>query len=433
MEIPDTMIDKAFKKSIGYKYYRAKKAESKKAKDDEEPEEQHVSPVISGRGKVYVFRDDETDDSDNSDMDLSDNEPKGDDDATGFGVFVYNKSTEPLIYTYLSPTVTTSSLEYMQSLLNETPTNELMDYISNLVYTNAQTTSAVVYPEGNPELTSYISDNSLHFISTSKHTSQRSPTKLTLSQNKEAYAKGKKNMRKIKFKWAVALKFKEYDQKLEALTSINVSEAIDKAVHVKVLTEMKNLIPTHVLKVLANYVNHCLNNYVLEVMKNNQISLFTKPSTSADDLSNMDLKLQLLNKIHKNKTHPTNQKLYDTLYKSIILDQEVVDAQKAETSFHKRSHGRFTKKSGSADAAKRRTTWFDLILKLDIDQNENYILGPSTVAIEKKLKGLIQKDELTIADLEGAGLEKLKRQYKNDVELKYHIDQLKAAVSTEGK
>ncbi|GJU85728.1 hypothetical protein Tco_1293274 [Tanacetum coccineum] len=54
---------------------------------------------------------------------------------------------------------------------------------------------------------------------------------------------------------------------------------------------------------------------------------------------------------------------------------------------------------GSANN-KRRTTWFDLLLKSDIDQNENHILGPSTVAIEKKIKGIIQKDELTIADLE---------------------------------
>ncbi|GJV15817.1 hypothetical protein Tco_1361140 [Tanacetum coccineum] len=35
--------------------------------------------------------------------------------------------------------------------------------------------------------------------------------------------------------------------------------------------------------------------------------------------------------------------------------------------------------------------------------------------------------------LEGAGLEKLKQQYKNDVELEYHIDQLKAVVLSEAK
>ncbi|GJR42560.1 reverse transcriptase domain-containing protein [Tanacetum coccineum] len=78
--------------------------------------------------------------------------------------------------------------------------------------------------------------------------------------------------------------------------------------------------------------------------------------------------------------------------------------------------GWFTKKSESANAM-RRTTWFGLILKSNIDQNEDHILGPSTVAITKKLKEIIQKDKLTIADLEGACLEKLKLHYKNDVEL----------------
>ncbi|GJS99466.1 hypothetical protein Tco_0820636 [Tanacetum coccineum] len=54
MEIPDTMIDDVFKKSAGYKYYRAKKAKSEKAKATEEPEEQHVSLVKRGRGKGYM-------------------------------------------------------------------------------------------------------------------------------------------------------------------------------------------------------------------------------------------------------------------------------------------------------------------------------------------------------------------------------------------
>nr|GEY63904.1 hypothetical protein [Tanacetum cinerariifolium] len=58
----------------------------------------------------------------------------------------------------------------------------------------------------------------------------------------------------------------------------------------------------------------------------------------------------------------------------------------------------FPKKSG---LAKRSTTWFDFFLKLDIDKDENHILGPSTVAIAKKFNELIQKDELTIADFEG--------------------------------
>ncbi|GKB15472.1 hypothetical protein Tco_0849395, partial [Tanacetum coccineum] len=233
-----------------------KKAESEKAKADEEPEEQHVSPVRSGRGKGYMRsrdqeenapiafkkidvprktrsltvadniveepvavelaksinieekrhqqhaimtqltsdhqinkdiddtyaewgqklkatdsdatqdsscsdtdeeRDDETNDFDDSDMDLFDDEPNGDDDDAGFGVFMYNKSTEPLKSTYLSPTVTCSSLDYIQSLLNETHVHELTGIMSHLVYSDAHTISVVHNLEGNPKIISYKS------------------------------------------------------------------------------------------------------------------------------------------------------------------------------------------------------------------------------------------------------------------------------------
>ncbi|GJU27632.1 hypothetical protein Tco_1166253 [Tanacetum coccineum] len=54
MEIKNTMIDDAFKKIAGYKYYKAKKVESEKAKAIKEPKEQNVPPVRSGRGKGYM-------------------------------------------------------------------------------------------------------------------------------------------------------------------------------------------------------------------------------------------------------------------------------------------------------------------------------------------------------------------------------------------
>ncbi|GJS12803.1 hypothetical protein Tco_0407275 [Tanacetum coccineum] len=167
-------------------------------------------------------------------------------------------------------------------------------------------------------------------------------------------------------------------------------------------------------------------------MKTNQINLFTQSSTSTDDLSDMDLNIKLLNRIHSNKsneTRTTHQQLYDTLYESITLDQDTLDAQAAQSSFHKRYHdnqdppnnreGKNKKerqkdvrepssrslrrnrspivivqddtpamqplyktyiliqkhsnpewytKSGSAKA-KRRTTWFDLFFKSDINKD----------------------------------------------------------------
>nr|GEX79790.1 zinc finger, CCHC-type, retrotransposon Gag domain protein [Tanacetum cinerariifolium] len=97
-----------------------------------------------------------------------------------------------------------------------------------------------------------------------------------------------------------------------------------------------------------------------------------------------------------------------------------------------RSNPEWYTKSGSTKAV-RKTTWFDIFLKSNIDQNENHILRPSTITIAKNLKAIIQKDELTIAYLEGARLERLKQQYQNDVELEYLIDQLKAAMLSEAK
>ncbi|GJX64551.1 hypothetical protein Tco_0298894 [Tanacetum coccineum] len=54
MEILDTMISDAIKKLAGYKFYMTKKVESKNAKIADEPKEQHVSPVKSGKGKGFI-------------------------------------------------------------------------------------------------------------------------------------------------------------------------------------------------------------------------------------------------------------------------------------------------------------------------------------------------------------------------------------------
>ncbi|GJY02915.1 hypothetical protein Tco_0361067, partial [Tanacetum coccineum] len=509
MEVLDAMISDAIKKKAGYKYYMAKKVESDKAKIVDEPEEQHVSLIKSGRGKGFMCYGDqvanvpnklkkvvvprktrsltiakeavidtandatlyssssdkseesanEIDDANESDMDLFDDNPHKDNDDARYGVFMHNKSTITHDSTYLGLTVISSSLDFIRTFLDETPANELTDFMSHPVCIDAETTSVVHNPEGNPELASYISgasevpldthvdvlatktlmqemfsDKNAHHIPSLPAKKIPFPT-ITPQPNslqakaKKLMQKAKRNMRKIKLKKVVAQKFREYDQKLEALINFNVSKAFEKAVQAK---------PR-------------LNTSMLEVMKTNQINHFTQSSTSTDDLSEMDLKLKLLNRIHLNKsndTHTTHQQLYVTLYESIILEQDALDAQAVQSSFHKRPHDnqdppnnhegenkkkhqkdvdepssrssrrnrslmvivqddtptmqplnkadtpiqkhsnleRFLKKSG---LAKKRTTWFDLFLKSDIDKDENYILGPSTVAIAKKFKELI--------------------------------------------
>nr|GEX73667.1 hypothetical protein [Tanacetum cinerariifolium] len=232
-----------------------------------------------------------------------------------YGVFMHNKSTATPNSTYLSPTVISSLLDFIQTLLDETPVNELTDLISHPVYTDPQTTSLVHNPEGNHELTSYISGASKvplgtlidvlptknlmqemfldenapsYTISTSKENSLSyniSPTKLTTSQSKEADAKSKKEYKEVQLQEGSHIEIQEYDQKLEALTNFNVSKAFEKVVKAKVLTKIKKLIPTHVLNAIANYVKPHRNTSVLEVMILNQINLLTQSSTSTDDLT----------------------------------------------------------------------------------------------------------------------------------------------------
>ncbi|GJS05156.1 hypothetical protein Tco_0321664 [Tanacetum coccineum] len=74
-------------------------------------------------------------------------------------------------------------------------------------------------------------------------------------------------------------------------------------------------------------------------MKNNQINLFTTPSpTTTDDLSEMELKIKLYNKMYQNQsidTHDIHQQLHNILFKSISLDQECLNAQDTESSLRK--------------------------------------------------------------------------------------------------
>ncbi|GKC53620.1 hypothetical protein Tco_1076365 [Tanacetum coccineum] len=494
MEILETMISDAIKKLAGYNHYIAKRKEMNVPKKDDVPRKTRSLPIaeetvlgelansISIQEPCYIVEDlavqslldlqerskasrleslkqkkqtvvgeglkeinNKTDDADNSNMDLSDDNLNRDDDAARFGVFMYNKSTKTPKYTYFNPKVTSSSLDFIQNLLNETPTNELTDFVSNPIYTNAQTTSAVIHLEGNIELTSYISgafevplgthvdvqatnvllqemfldENAHHIpylpIKKIPYTATTPQPSSLQAKAKKLMQKAKKNMRKINFKKAVAQNFREYDQKLKALTSFNVSKAFEKVLQARVLTETKKLLHTHISKAVANYVRPCLTTSVLDSITLDQ-----------DALNAQDEEPSFYKRSHDNQDPPNNREGESRKKRRKDVGEPY------SRSLTRNKSPMFPKKSGSANA-KRRTTLFDLLLKSDIDQNENHILGPSIVAIAKKLKALIQKDELTIADLEGAELERLKPQYQNNVELEYHVDQLKEIVLSEAK
>nr|GEU54139.1 hypothetical protein [Tanacetum cinerariifolium] len=322
MEIPNTMINDAFKKSAGYKYYKAKKVESEKAKAIKEPEEQNVSPVKSGKRKGYMRL-----------GDYEENVPKmfkkDDVPRKTRSLIVAEKRLQLNLQTplVLSSNILTNKLKGL--VVDDPAVQSLLDLQKGTQASRPkslkQKKQAFTCEGSN---TSKVSANG---------TNDADDFDMNLSDDN---ADGDDDAAGFR----VFMNKKEYKQKLEALIYFNVFEAFEKAVQAKVLTEMKKLLPTHISTAVANYVKPLLNISVLEGMKNNQISLFTKSSTSADDLLEMDLKLKLLNRIHFNKlnaTHTTHQQLYDTLYESITLDQQTLDAQDAESSFHKRSYNNY--------------------------------------------------------------------------------------------
>ncbi|GJU92734.1 hypothetical protein Tco_1317490 [Tanacetum coccineum] len=266
MEILDT--SDAIKKLAGYNYYISKKKESAKDKIVDEPEEQRVSPIKSGRGKGFMCygdqavnvlnklkkdvrprktrsltiaeeivvghvvkdpvvqslldlqkgskaskheslkqkkqavvgegssnapnkhyansdtdndailysscleeSDNKTNDADDSDMDLLDDNPNGDDDAARFG------ASEVSLGIHVDVQATNILLQEM--FLDE-----------NAYYTPSLPAKKIPYTGTTPQ------------------------PSLLQSKAKQLMQKAKKNMRKINFKKVVTQKFREYDQKL---------------------------------------------------------------------------------------------------------------------------------------------------------------------------------------------------------------------------
>nr|GEY34884.1 hypothetical protein [Tanacetum cinerariifolium] len=95
IEISDAMIDDVLKKTAGYKYYKAKKVEK-------------TSKEIANETNV----------ADESDIDLIDDNPVRDDDAAGYGVFMFNKTTQTPNSTHLNLTITIAVFE-AQCNINE--------------------------------------------------------------------------------------------------------------------------------------------------------------------------------------------------------------------------------------------------------------------------------------------------------------------------
>ncbi|GJW82426.1 hypothetical protein Tco_0146401 [Tanacetum coccineum] len=310
MEVPDVMISDAIKKKAQYMYYMAKKVESKKAKIVDEPEEQHVSPVKSGRGKEAVVA------------------------------------------------------ELANSVSIQEPRSQRIQRSQLTIDSQTDKVVADMYNERGQKLKGPTVEDPAGQSLLDLQKGSKASRLESLRQKKQPVARDGSSATPSKY----------YSSSDTVSDATLYSSSADES------------------KESANETN--------DADKSNMVYLM---------IIHMDMMMMQVQ-----DDTPAMQSMY-----------------KADTLIQKHSNPEwFPKKLG---LAKRRTTWFDLFLKSNIDKDENHILGPSTVTIAKKFKELNQKDELTIADLKGAGLEWIKVQYNNDVELEYHVSKLKAAVLLEAQ
>nr|GEU41943.1 hypothetical protein [Tanacetum cinerariifolium] len=396
MEIPDTMVNDVIKKSAGYKYYKTKKGQSKEDNDEEESEEKVVSRTGRGRGKGYI---------------CSGNQEVNDLRKLKKDIVPRKKRT----ITYADNLIETGDEAglLVKSISGKEQRHQQQDINKDDDIDDAE----------NSKIEKFDDD----------------------SDKGDDDAAGLGQLEKVQ----------RIRSKSGALSSINVPDAIEESVQANVLTEMKKQLPSH----------------------NNQINLFTTPSpTNTDDLSEMELMIKLYNMMYHKKffeTYDTRQKLYDILFDSMSLDQELLNAQDTEPSSSKSCHDdqdppndhegekrskkrkyirESSSKSSKKDKAPMDSVQDDIPIDKPQDKEKEVIqIHPNMEWFTKKSgivdvtkrksrcyrgkenKELIKKDELTIADLEGVRLEMLKIQYKNYVELEYHVDQLKAPVLEEAQ
>ncbi|GJW64037.1 hypothetical protein Tco_0115921 [Tanacetum coccineum] len=278
IEIPDTMINDAIKESARYKYYKIKKDQSEKGNAKEKLEDQNVSLMRSGRGKGYMCLETMAVELAKS---VSIKEQRLQQRKIMTRLKIEKQVEKDVDKGYaakrglkLKGVATKDPAVQSLLALRKGSKESKLGHTLTRMMTKDHTKDSDIDISDDDSNRKDDDDDAAGF------------GKLIQAKAKKLMEKAKHNKLCSNFKKAVELKFKEYDQKLEDISSTNVPKAIEESIQAKVLTKMKKQLPKHVPQAGAKFVKPCLNNSVLEVMKNNQINPFSTTSpTTTDDIS----------------------------------------------------------------------------------------------------------------------------------------------------
>ncbi|GKA57856.1 hypothetical protein Tco_0757044 [Tanacetum coccineum] len=180
----------------------------------------------------------------------------------------------------------------------------------------------------------------------------------------------------------------ELEKKVEALSKVDHSEAIEESVQANVINEVKDQLPKFLPKVVCDFVNPRIERTVRKL----KIILFEKMDRS-----------------RSYKTHDKHQELYDALLNLMCLDDAIASVVKSVLT------------SKSKESSKGKTL-------PKTSKTAKYVTTEESVA-EPVHEHRLKKDKITKADLEGPVFQLLKGTCRSSVELEYHLEQRYLAFS----
>ncbi|GJW67539.1 hypothetical protein Tco_0121963 [Tanacetum coccineum] len=388
----------------GYKYYKHKKDESEKGKAAEEPEEQHVCLVRSGRGKGYMCLG-------NQEVNLPRKPKKAVVPKKLRTLTIVDNIVEETIVVELAKSVSIKEQRLQQRVATEDPSiQSLLDLRRGSKEIRLKSIRQKRQSVGGERSSAaHYKYYEFEDISTTDSDATRDSSCSYTDEEKDDETDDSEDL-------DMDLSDDEPNNRDDDAIGFGVF-MYNKSTEPPKSTSFSPIITCSSLEYIQNIFNEPLVQELTDLICK---PVYTYAHTTFE-VANLEGNPELTSLM---RLMTPIRSFITPLYEAITLDQEALDAQDIESSFNKRTHNDEDPPNDcEGETRKKRRK----------DAGE-----PSSRSSKKdkspvKLKAFIKKYELTIANLKGAGLEKLKKRYKNDVELEYHVDQLKASVLTEAQ
>ncbi|GJX10449.1 hypothetical protein Tco_0200308 [Tanacetum coccineum] len=154
---------------------------------------------------------------------------------------------------------------------------------------------------------------------TTTHSPKQQPPKI--SKTKVILKKSKKPKEKVDVD-VVLQRLIKLEKKVATISKINHVEAIEESVQANITNEVKNQLLKYLPKVVSEFIQPRMESIVRDVLKTTPITLYQPLSTSAETLTEYELKLKLYNMMQNSRSFLNHEK-HLTLYNALINSMDV--------------------------------------------------------------------------------------------------------------